>query len=276
MRRSRARLRGMALKRWHCWLDLRTEQQEAERLAALVTIQSWMRTLLAKRVRSSYREQHAATQLQSFWRGFYCRKMHKRRARCRLYTQASQAIQRCFRAHVCRCGLRAFMHRHNAACIITRSVRRYCIRRRLERDWCHRLARFHAAIVLQVWLRYQVARIRRTRARKRMHGSAARILQHFFKRAHFVLVFDKRVQCLLQQKTNAAMKLQSAYRARIARARFHELKDRLEEQKRQEILRCMWENAYATSIQTWWRKAHLCQKKRHAEEEAPSSLDPHN
>uniref|UniRef100_K3WGA7 Uncharacterized protein n=1 Tax=Globisporangium ultimum (strain ATCC 200006 / CBS 805.95 / DAOM BR144) TaxID=431595 RepID=K3WGA7_GLOUD len=244
----------MLQKRWQHWRDVINGQQDMEAFAALVTIQSWLRVPIAKRIRSMHRVQYAATQLQSLWRGFHCRKMLTRRQRHRMYTHASRVIQRGFRAHVWRCEFQKFIREHRAACTITQSIKRYCLQRRLLRAWYHRLATFHATIVIQGWVRYQIAKLHRARARAKMHGSAVQMMQHFFKRAHFLLVFDRRVQRLLQQKTAAAMKLQAAYRAKLARSRFHALKDQLEERKRQEILRIMWENAYATTIQTWWRK----------------------
>ncbi|TYZ66223.1 hypothetical protein PybrP1_002108 [[Pythium] brassicae (nom. inval.)] len=230
------------------------EQQDAERLAALACLQSWTRVLVAKRVRSEYRVQHAATCLQALWRGFCCRKMLCRRDRYLRYTRASRSVQRAFRSHVFRRAFRTFLAANRAARAVTQCVRRYGARRRLQRAWLKRLARFHAAIAIQRWLRVRMRQIRRARARTKMVGSAASVMQRFFKRARFLLVFDKRVQLLLQRKTRAAQTLQSAYRARAARMKFHALKDALDARKRDEVLRVMWANAYATSIQTWWRK----------------------
>lgn len=244
----------MVVTRWQCWLALVAEQREMERLAALTTIQSLVRVLIAKRVRSGYRVQHAATLLQACWRGFTCRKMLRRKHRYHQYTVASASIQHCFRAHVFRREFREFLVANRAARVITRTLQRYCAKRRFTRAWLHRLARFHAAIAIQLWFKARMARIRRARARKKKHGSAALIMQHFFKRARFLLLFDRRVHLLLQRKTQATQKLQAAYRAKLARARFHALKDELEAQKREEVLRSMWENAYATSIQRCWRK----------------------
>lgn len=247
----------MAVTRWQCWLALVAEQREMERLAALVTIQSLARVLIAKRMRSRYRVQHAATLLQACWQGFICRKMLRRKHRYHQYTVASASIQRCFRAHVFWREFREFLVANRAARVIMRTLRHYCAKRRLMRVWLHRLARFHAAIAIQLWFKARMARIRCARARKKKHGSAALIIQHFFKRSRFLLLFDRRVHLLLQRKTQAAQKLQAAYRAKLARARFHALKDELEAQKREEVLRSMWENTYATSIQRCWRKKKL-------------------
>lgn len=254
MIRARTKLNSMVATRYQCWLALVAEQHEMEQLAALVTIQSLARVLIAKRVRSGYRVRHAATLLQACWRGFFCRKMLNRRHRYHQYTLASVSIQKCYRAHIFRREVHEFLVANRAARVITRTLRRYCAKRRLTRAWLHRLARFHAAIAIQLWLKFRMARIRRARARKKMHGSAALMMQHFFKRARFLLLFDRRVHLLIQRKMLAAQKLQAAYRAKLARARFHALKDELEAQRREEVLRSMWENAYATAIQRCWRK----------------------
>lgn len=252
--RARMTLQHMIIKRWQSWKMVVAQERETERLAALVTIQTLGRVLIAKRVRAEYRVQYAATQLQAAWRGFYCRKMFRRRAQYWRYTHATCAIQRCFRAHMFRCAFQRLLQLHRAARIVTRTMRRYCAKRKLERAWLRRLARFHAAIAIQIWLRYCIARIRRARARATMVGSAAAVMQRFFKRTRFLLLFDKRVHVLLQKKTWAAQTLQTAYRAKLARVKFHALRDALDAQRRDAALRAMWANAYATSIQTWWRR----------------------
>lgn len=138
-----------------------------------------------------------------------------------------------------------------AARVITRSVRAYVKKRRDFRARCHRLASYHAAIAIQIWGRRQRARIQRKRTRHQQIEAAARVLAKFFRWARFMRRFGSRVRRLLEARTRGAVKLQTAYRVKRARARFYELQDRLEEQRRLEILRVMWENAYASTIQTW-------------------------
>lgn len=254
MIRARTRLKSMVVVKWQSWQAFVAEQHEMEKLAALVTIQSLARVAIAKRTRSGFLVNHSATLLQACWRGFFCRKMLKRSRRYHQYALASIAIQHCYRAHVFRREFHEFLVTNRVARIITRAVRRYCARRKLTRAWLHRLARFHAAIAIQLWFKVHAARLRHTRARTKLRGSAASVMQQFFKRATFLLLFDRRVQVLLRKKTQAAQRLQAAYRAKLARVKFHALKDRLEAQKRDELLRSMWENAYATAIQRCWRK----------------------
>lgn len=251
----------MLQTQWHRWRVLVAEQQDTESLAALACLQSWTRVLVAKRVRSEYRVQSAATCVQAVWRGFHCRKMLCRRDRYLRYTHASRSVQRAYRTHVFRRAFRRFLVVSRAARRVTQCVQQYGARRRLEHAWLKRLARFHAAITIQRWLCERMRHIRRARVKKEMVGSAASVMQRFFKRVRFLLVFGQRVQLLLQRKTRAAQTLQSAYRARAARIKFHALKDALDAQKRDELLRFMWANAYATSIQTWWRKTRTLRQR---------------
>lgn len=261
MVRARCRLHAMLQTRWRCWRALVAEQRSSESLAALVCLQSWARVIVAKRVRAEFRVQCSATRVQAVWRGFFCRKMLRRQDRYHRYSRASGSIQRAFRSHIFRRELRVWLVTNRAARVVTRCVRHYCVKQRLERVWLKRLARFHAAIAIQLWFRVRMRCIRRTRMRKKMLGSAMSVLQRFFKRARFLLLFGRRVHVLLQKKTRAAQTLQTAYRAKVARAKFHALKDTLEAQKRDEMLRAMWENAYATSIQAWWRKSRCARQQ---------------
>ncbi|KAG6609657.1 uncharacterized protein IUM83_00019 [Phytophthora cinnamomi] len=86
---------------------------------------------------------------------------------------------------------------------------------------------------------------------------ARHVLFKFLRYTQFMRRFGLRVETVSKQRTAAAVLLQNAYRAKQARARFYELKVRLEDQRRQEILTHMWNNAYATTIQKWWRKLRL-------------------
>lgn len=257
----------MALNSWKQWSDDIGNQQHSENIAAVVTVQAWMRQSLARRRVAGYHLYRSMSMIQALWRGFYCRKILTRAQRYRLFNSAASVIQHSHRAYICRCSFVIKLRCHRAALMITRNLRRYCAKRCLFRAWCHRVARFHSAAAIQVWMRSTVARIRRDRARRAKHGSAARILQRFFRYTKFLLLFDGRVQRLILKKTAAAVMLQKAYRAKIARARFYALKDQLEEQVRERVLREMWNNFYASNIQRWWRK-----NKRHPKQEAISLL----
>lgn len=243
----------MALNSWKKWLKETAYQQYSEKTAAVATVQAWMRQRLARHRVAGYQVFRSATIVQALWRGFYCRRMLTRARRFRLFNSAARMIQHNYRAYICRCSFAIMLRCHRAALMITQNLRRYSAKRRMFRSWCHRVARFHSAVMIQVWMQSTVARIRRGRARRAKYGSAALILQRFFRYTRFLLLFDGRIQRLIAKKMAAAVKLQKAYRAKIARARFYALKDQLEEQVRQRVLRDMWNNYYASSIQQWWR-----------------------
>lgn len=259
----------MTLNSWKQWSEDVANQQYSENTAAVVTVQAWMRQSLARRRVAGYHVFRSASMIQTLWRGFYCRKMLTRARRYQLFNSAASAIQLRYRAFLCRCLFVIKLRCHRAALMITRNLRRYCAKRRMFRAWCRRVARFHSAAAIQVWMRSTLARIRRDIARRAKHGSAACILQRFFRYTRFLLLFDGRVQRLILKKTAAAVMLQKAYRAKIARARFYALKDQLEEQVRERVLREMWNNFYASNIQRWWRHQH---NKRCLNQDATSLL----
>ncbi|KAJ0402321.1 hypothetical protein P43SY_008562 [Pythium insidiosum] len=232
---------------------LQCEQQDHELFGAIVTIQSWMRSQLMRSRLATMHIELAATKIAAAWRGFHCRKLQRRRRRFHAYVAAAGIVQRAFRTYRNRVEFAIHWGRHKASLRITRNLRRYCWRRRMFRSWCQRVARFHSAAVIQVWMRRRLRHIRFKRAYHETRTTAALALQKFFRFVHFMRVFGSRVQRLVARRHHAALQLQNAYRAKVARARFHALKDQLEEQLRRETLRLMWDNAYATSIQRWWR-----------------------
>lgn len=254
MRRARWRLRALVSRSWMRWKADTSEQRALEEFAALVSLQSWRRQAIGKRKAASHVGQRAAFTIQARWRGFYARKMLARRRRFAKYSVAAAQLQRCYRAFRFRQQITSFVREMRAARVVTRSVRSYVKKRRDFRAWCHRLARYHAAIAIQMWGRRQRVRIQRKRTRRQQVDVAVRVLVKFFRWAKFMQRFGLRVRRLLEARTRAATKLQTAYRAKRARARFYLLQDSLEEQRRLEILRGMWENAYASTIQTWWRR----------------------
>jgi hypothetical protein len=231
-----------------------------ERLASTVALQSWMRCRLAKRRAKTYHLERAASVLQAAWRGYHCRKMLRRRRRFAAYSASASVVQRSFRAHYKRCQFAIHWRRHKASRCIARSLRRYCARRRLFASWCARVARFHSAAVLQLWTRKSLAHMRTARALEAKKMASALTLQRFFRYVRFLLIFSSRVRRVAEQRHAAAVKLQNAYRSKIARARFYALKDQLEAKRRTEILEMMWDNAYATTIQRSWRKMRLQRK----------------
>ncbi|KAE9052033.1 hypothetical protein PR001_g888 [Phytophthora rubi] len=74
-------------------------------------------------------------------------------------------------------------------------------------------------------------------------AQASHVLFNFFRYTQFMRRFGARVETLAKRQRAAAVLLQNAYRAKQARARFYELKVRVEDQRRQEILTHMWNNA---------------------------------
>jgi hypothetical protein len=248
-----ARLGGVRVlvsQSWTRWKSDASEQRALEEFAALVSIQSWRRQLVGKRKTASHVIQRAAIMIQARWRGFYARKMIARRCRFTKYSGAAVQLQQGYRAFRFRQQLASFVHEMRAARVVTRSVRAHVKKRRDFHAWCHRLARYQAAI----WDRRQRARVQRKRTRHQQTDAAVRVLTMFFRRAKFMRRFGSRVQRLLEVRTRTAIKLQTAYRAKRARARFYSLQNSLEEQRRLEILRMVWESAYSSTIQTWWRR----------------------
>lgn len=260
---SRQLLKQSLLNKWARWKHSLKIQRKLGRLAGIVTIQSWMRSCLAKKRALTYHIQRAATTIQAAWHGHVCRKLLTRRRRFVAYRDATLSIERAYRAYWSHRQFAIHMKLHRASCTITRSIRRYCVWRRLFRSWCERVARFHSAAALQLWLRKTLARIQFERGYRAQREAAARTLQQFFRYVRFVLHFSGRVQRQLAKKHAAAVRLQNAYRAKLARARFYALKDQLEAQRRQQILTLMWNNAYATTIQRCWRQRRAPRRRRH-------------
>ncbi|GLD99391.1 hypothetical protein PINS_up008110 [Pythium insidiosum] len=263
MARARRHLSERLRSLWAKWCRLQREERDHELFAAVVTLQSWMRCQLMRRRLATMHLERAATEIAAAWRGFFCRKLQRRRRRFHAYVTAAEIVQRAFRTYVNRVQFAIHWGRHKASIRITRNLRRYCWRRRMFRSWCHRVARFHSAAVIQIWMRRRLRHIRFKRAYHHSRSLAAVALQRFFRFVYFVRVFGARVQRLVERRQRAATRLQQAYRAKMARARFHALKDQLEEQLRRETLQRMWDNAYATSIQRWWRQQQQRQRRRH-------------
>jgi hypothetical protein len=250
-----------------------THQREEEADAAAISIQSWVRGVTGKRAAAVHHLHQAATSIQAGWRSFHCRKMFKRKKRFVAYTVAAHRVQQFYHSYLFRVRFAVWMQQQRAARVITRTVARYVEKKRDFQAWCHRLARYHAAITVQLWMRRTIARVRSKLAKRKKLANARRILFNFLRRSRFLRCFGMRVDRALKRKTAAAVLLQNAYRAKQARARFYELKVRLEDHRRQEILKLMWDNAYATTIQRWWRKHKLQQRRQQSvnhQENAPA------
>ncbi|DBA00017.1 TPA: hypothetical protein N0F65_002020 [Lagenidium giganteum] len=266
--RARLVLRRMVFRRWHTWKHALLTEQAHEQLAACVTIQSWMRFVLVRLRARMFRINRGLAYFQARWRGFYSRRMLVRERRFHRYVAAVRCVERAYQAYTARCRFVFHFERLKASMIITRRVRGYCKRLRMFRAWLHKLARFHAAVVIQLWYRRTMRRIWRRRAVRDRIVHSAHVVFRFFRYAYFCVVFLRRVESALQHKAAAATTLQRVYRAKRARERFHALKDALEAQKRAQVLRMMWDNAYAMRIQQAWRHKKLRQRPMTAETKA--------
>lgn len=254
----------MVTRSWSQWTACIAEERAVEQFAAATTIQSWRRGVLGRRTAAAHTIALAATTIQAHWRGFYCRKMLTRMRRYAQFSLACLQIQRCFRRHVFRVQFAEFVRAMQAARVVTRCVRRYAHKRSELRAWSRRLARYHAAISIQMWSRRIMKQVESDRIRRERSGAAIVVLIKFFRWSRFMHCFGMRVHRLFDNKTQAAVKLQTAYRAKRTRERFYAMKDRLEEQKRLEVLRDMWDNAYASTIQAWWRRRRAIRARNQA------------
>lgn len=239
---------------WGRWTTSTARQRKDEAIAAAVAIQSWIRGVRGKRTAAVHHLHHAATLIQAGWRGFHSRRMFKRKKRFLAYNVAAHQVQRVYGSYLFRLRCAVWMKQQRASRVITRAIVRYIEKKGDVLAWRHHLTRYHAAISIQTWMRRTRARIAAAKAKRDKLAKAKRVLFNFFRYTRFISCIGMRVENAVQRKTNAAVLLQNAYRAKQARARFYELKGRLEDQRRQEILTLMWNNAYATTIQKWWRK----------------------
>ncbi|KAG7387521.1 hypothetical protein PHYPSEUDO_014043 [Phytophthora pseudosyringae] len=254
LQRSRKRLECVVFRLWGRWMAATACQRENEAIAAALAIQSWIRGMRGKRAAAVHYLHHAATLIQADWRGFHSRRMLKRKKRFIEYNVAAHRVQCFYHSYLFRMRCAVWIEQQQAARVITRAFVRYSEKKRDCLAWCHHLARYHAAISIQLWMRRTRRRIAQTTAKHKRQASARRVIFNFFRYSRFMRCFGLRVEIASKRKTAAAVLLQNAYRAKQARARFYELKVRMEDQRRQEILTLMWNNAYATTIQTWWRK----------------------
>ncbi|KAE9231953.1 hypothetical protein PF005_g2900 [Phytophthora fragariae] len=254
LQRSRKKLGSVVFRLWAKWMASTSHQLEYEAIAAAVSIQSWLRGVKGKRIASVHHLHQAATLIQARWRGFLSRKRFKRRKRFLAYNRAARQVQRYYHSYISRVRCDIWLRQQRAARMITRAFVRYLEKKRDLIAWCHHLARYHAAISIQIWMRRTRRRIVRAKAKRDTMAQASHVLFNFFRYTQFMRRFGARVETLAKRQRAAAVLLQNAYRAKQARARFYELKVRVEDQRRQEILTHMWNNAYATTIQKWWRK----------------------
>lgn len=254
LQRSRTRLQHLVIRVWSRWMTISKQEHEDEIFVAAVMIQSWLRGVRGRQAAAVHNLHQAAILIQANWRGFHSRRMVRRRRRFLQYSAAAHRVQRYYHSYIFRVRCAVFLKYQRAARRITRAIRQYIEKKRDFAAWLHHLARYHAAIAIQLWLKRTTKRIRRERARRAKLANAQRVLFDFFRRLKFLRCFGLRLDRVVKRKHAAAVLLQNAYRAKRARARFYELKVRLEDQRRQEILRFMWHNAYAATIQKWWRK----------------------
>ncbi|KAF4032678.1 hypothetical protein GN244_ATG15403 [Phytophthora infestans] len=188
--------------------------------------------------------------------------MAKRKKRFIAYNKAALRVRRFYHSYLFRVRCAVWMTQQRAARVITRTLVRYIEKKRDYLTWIHHVARYRAAVSIQIWIRRRRKRIVHAKARHARLAKARRVLLKFFRYTRFIRNFGLRVESASKRKTAAAVVLQNAYRAKQARARFYELKVRLEDQRRQEILAQMWNNAYATTIQKWWRKRKFMQRQQ--------------
>ncbi|KAE9047377.1 hypothetical protein PR002_g1059 [Phytophthora rubi] len=243
LQRSRKKLGSVVFRLWTKWMASTSHQREYEAIAAAVSIQSWLRGVKGKRIASVHHLHQAATLIQARWRGFLSRKRFKRRKRFLAYNRAARQVQRYYHSYISRVRCDIWLRQQRAARMITRAFVRYLEKKRDLIAWCHHLARYHAAISIQIWMRRTRRRIVRAKAKRDTMAQASHVLFNFFRYTQFMRRFGARVETLAKRQRAAAVLLQNAYRAKQARARFYELKVRVEDQRRQEILTHMWNNA---------------------------------
>ncbi|KAL3671795.1 hypothetical protein V7S43_003704 [Phytophthora oleae] len=262
LQRSRKRLECTIFRLWGRWMSGVVCQRESEAIAATVAIQSWIRGVKGKQAAAVHHLHQAATLIQARWRGCQARRLSKRKKRFIAYNEAAHRVQGFYHSYIFRVRCAVWMKQQRAARVVTRTFVRYVERKRDFLAWSHHLARYHAAISIQLWIRRTRRRVAKAKAKSDRQANARRVLFKFFRYARFLRCFGLRVESTVKTKTAAAVLLQNAYRAKRARTQFYELKVHLEGQRRQEILTLMWNNAYATTIQTWWRKRkHLARRR---------------
>jgi hypothetical protein len=235
-------------------LFLLKEQRLLEQEAAIICIQSVWRS-------KNTRKKHFLSQLnlkiakfQAIWKSFQTRRFLRRQKRYQkiLFVTIQIQIQWRFRQRH-----RFFVYQfqlNRASKIITKSIRQYVSKCQMLKQAMVHLTRSHAATLIQMWMR-------RCFVSKRCHQrlcirqiKAQRILRRFFCRIQLFKLFEKRFLMMLKKKTEKAIKIQALYRIRKAKIRFNLLKDQLEAHKKQEMIRLLWQNTYATRIQTWWKR----------------------
>ncbi|KAG3117278.1 hypothetical protein PI125_g3889 [Phytophthora idaei] len=274
LQRSRKRLECAVFRLWCRWMVNVACQREDETIAATVAIQSWIRGVRGKHTAAIHHLHQAATLIQAQWRGIHSRRMFKRKKRFIAYNVAAHRVQRFYHSYLFRVRCTVWMKQQRAARVVTRACVRYIEKKLDYLAWCHHVARYRAAVSIQIWMRRKRKRIALAKAKHDRLANARRVLFNFFRYTRFIRSFGLRVESGLKRKTAAAVLLQNAYRAKQARARFYELKVHLEDQRRQEILTLMWNNAYATTIQKWWRKRKLMRRRQYLSKDIKVTTAP--
>ncbi|OQS04719.1 hypothetical protein THRCLA_03061 [Thraustotheca clavata] len=235
------------------WQTATSGLREVELLAAQITLQAWFRSLNIQRQVEHFRKQKSAHAIQITWKHWVKSRYVKRELGYLKYKAATSRIERfyicyrfCYRDKVSRIENRS-------ARLITRSIRQVAAKRTTSGYRLERRKRNHAAIKIQRWFRQQVAEYALQIQQTLLRHYSARVLQRLMKWAALTFVIRRRVanRRVLQHK--AAVKLQQAYRSKLARAKLWQLRDEIEAYCRCKLLQEMWQRASATSIQQWWR-----------------------
>ncbi len=167
----------------------------------------------------------------------------------------SRQVQRCVRAYRFRCRECHFRVTQQAARKITRLFRRAAIFASMIGLLQLRRRRYHAAICLQCWSRRNAAAAIVIKLRAAKRERAAQTLQTKWKwNVHLACVLHRRSMHRRHMRHQAAIVLQQAVRSKAARKRLWALQDAMAAHRRKEVLRKMWENASAVTLQQWWKR----------------------
>ena len=252
--RARRQLNVNFRHRWTTWRTLLDTQKELELIAATLTLQSFVRQILATLFVQRVREKNAVGVLEKAWYYFTLRKLSVRRRRYVLCTASCRTIQRQLRVHHFRARFHTILRQNTAIRCIQRGTRCSTSRHKVSELRNTRRIQTANGLRIQCWFRCQTARHRLLLLRRIRRKKAIEIIIKAWKSSRLRHAVLARVLKTRKRRGAAATKLQQRYRIRMARRAMSTLRDTLQSQRRQLNLKIMWEKSSAITLQIWWRR----------------------